>query len=133
MNKIHFRITKDGIPNLTPFQRATLGENEGKMATIEILKSKRTLSQNALYWVFLNVIEQETGNTADDLHELFRAKLLPPKFVKIKGKQTYHELKVPRSTTELDKIAFGEYMDKISAMVDIPVPNPKDVGYITNY
>ena len=90
-------------------------------------KNIRTLSQNALYWLFLDVIEKDTGNNASDLHEFFKAKLLPPKFIVIKGKKGLHEVKVPRSTTELGKVDFGEYMDKISAMVGIKVPDPHDL------
>jgi len=45
---------------------------------------------------------------------------LPPEFKTILGV----EIKLPASTTKLDKIAFGEYMDKISAMTNIPIPSP---------
>lgn len=133
MNKIHFKITEDGIPKLTPIQRSYLADNAGKMAFIDIPKQKRTLSQNRYYWLYLNVIEIETGNNSDDLNEFFKRKLLPPKFVIIKGKTQAHELKIPKSTTELDKIEMGEFLDKISALTGVPLPDPKSAGYITNY
>lgn len=99
--------------------RQHLKQNEGKIFRIEQEKNTRTLSQNALYWKFLNIIEMETGQGSDDMHEYFRRKLLPPKFIKVNGE----EIKIPRSTTELKKHEFGEYMEKISALVGVPIPD----------
>jgi len=95
-------------------------KNNGKKVIIEIEleKSKRSLDQNALYWLYLGVIEKETGNLATDLHELFKRKFLPPIPKKLLGV----EFKIPASTTELNKIEFGEYLDKISAFTEVPIP-----------
>ena len=93
----------------------------------EIKKPIRSLSQNALYWLYLHIIERETGNTSYDLHEFYKRTKLPPKFIKINGK----EIKIPSSTRDLSKIGFGEYMDKISADCEIPIPDPHELpGYI---
>jgi hypothetical protein len=54
---------------------------------------------------YLEVIARETGDNADDLHEFFKRKLLPLVFKTIRGE----EIKLPASTTDLDKVAFGEY------------------------
>lgn len=91
------------------------------VVSIEQEKWVRTTSQNSFYWAYLRIIANETGETEDDLHSLFKRKFLPPEFVTILGV----EIKRPASTTKLDKIAFGEYMDKISAMTGIPIPDPK--------
>lgn len=99
--------------------RQHLKEHEGKVFRLEKLKSTRTLSQNNLYWKYLDLIEMETGNNADDLHEYFRRTLLPPKFITAMGK----EIKIPRSTTELSKTEFSEYMEKISALTLVPIPD----------
>lgn len=97
-----------------------LEKNDGKKVVIEIEleKAKRSLDQNALYWLYLGVIEKETGNLATDLHELFKRKFLPPIPKKILGV----EFKLPNSTTDLSKADFGEYLDKISAFTEIPIP-----------
>ena len=63
---------------------------------------------------------------ADDLHEWFKRHLLPPRFLKVRGE----ELKVPASTTDLDKVAFGEYLDKICALTGVPLPDPIAAGYL---
>lgn len=113
--------------------RATFNEdlkdNVGKTYRIERVVPTRTLSQNALYHFYLGVIESETGNNANDLHEYFKRTLLKPKLINVMGK----EIRVPSSTTELTKVEFGEYMDKICAETNVPIPNPEEAGYVSNY
>lgn len=41
--------------------KQNLQENEGKTYRIELLQPTRSLSQNALYWLFLETIEHDTG------------------------------------------------------------------------
>lgn len=91
------------------------------VVSIEQEKWVRSTSQNKFYWAYLRIIANETGHTEDDLHALFKRKFLPPEFKTILGV----EVKLPASTTKLDKISFGEYMDKILAMTGIPIPDPK--------
>ena len=97
---------------------------EGKSLVVEIYQEKnvRSLDQNALYWAYLRIISQETGNTQNDLHELFRRTLLPPQFKKILGRT----IKLPASTTTLSKAEMGEYLDRIAAEVNIPIPNTEE-------
>src|SRR3990167_2133220 len=78
---------------------------------VERARGKRSNLQNNYYWLCLNLISQETGNEANDLHRIFKARFLPRKSIKY-GKQIY---KIPISTTALNKIEFGEYMSRISA------------------
>ncbi len=106
--------------NLSRF-RQFCKENIGKELRIERHERKRSMSQNALYWLYLGIIERETGNLADDLHQYFKRVLLPPKFITVLGQ----EIKVPKSTTELTKVEFSEYMEKIAAKVDVPIPDTK--------
>lgn len=99
-----------------------LKENDGKEFRIEPLVRTRSLSQNNLYWMYLQIIERETGNNANDLHEYFRRVLLSPKMLKVMGK----EIKVPKSTTELKKNEFSDYMEKICAETNIPIPDTEN-------
>lgn len=95
------------------------GDYKGEyIVTIEKYKAKRSLDQNALYWFYLKAIEDDTGNLATDLHELFKRKFLPPVFKTIMGVS----FKVPASTTDLNKIQMGEYLDKICAFTNVPIP-----------
>jgi hypothetical protein len=106
-----------------------LHANDGKQVTIELDTPRRSESQNRYYWLYLEVIARETGNDADDLHELFKRKFLPPAFKTIMGQ----EVKLPGSTTDLDKAGFSEYLERICALTNVPLPDPEAAGYISNY
>lgn len=109
--------------------REHLKQHEGKTYEVYMRESKRSLSQNRLYWAWLEHVEKETGNTASDLHEYFRRKFLPPKFIKVLDK----EVKIPASTTDLSKNDFGEYLDKCSMECGVELLDPTEAGFITNY
>lgn len=96
---------------------------EGKPLVVRIDKEtwKRTDNQNRFYWAYLRIIADQTGHTEDDLHSLFKRLFLPPVYKKILNT----EVKLPASTTDLNKAEFGDYMDKIAAHTDVPVPDPK--------
>ncbi len=100
-----------------------LQESEGKSFRISPLVVTRSLSQNALYWKYLEEIEIETGNNANDLHEFFKREFLPPEFITVKLKGKSIERKIPRSTTDLSKLEFGTYMEKICALTNVPIPD----------
>ena len=103
---------------------------DGKKLVVNIEQEKwvRSASQNNFYWAYLRIIANETGETETDLHDLFKRKFLPPQFKKILGV----EVKLPASTTKLDKVSFGEYMDKIFALTNVPIPNPKLLVDVTD-
>ena len=128
---------KNNQPSMTDWQKASFADycktHPHTKFHLTPIENKRTLSQNSFYWVYLSVISRETGNEPDDLHEYFKQKLLPRKIVKIKGKKGEYEFEKIKSTTELSKSEFGEYMEKICAITSVPIPNPEDAGYISNY
>lgn len=104
-------------------------EHEGGVYRVIYEEKTRSLPQNALYWVYLSVIAAETGHDEEELHELFKQKFLPTRFLRTKDGKEY---RVPKSTTKLKKHEFGEYLEKICAATNIPIPNPEDAGYISN-
>lgn len=106
--------------------------------TIQRKRRKRTLSQNALMWKWINevadLVSRETGQDADDIHEFFKAKFLPAagrKIVEIGGETVEH-----RTTTELSTADMGRYMDAIYAFVvnelGILLPLPEEYGRDAN-
>ena len=109
-----------------------LKDNEGKQYKITKVETKRTLSQNNYYWVYLGIIERETGNSTMDLHEFAKREFLPPKFIYIRHGNGVVERKIPSSTTDLTKIQMSDYLDKICAWSNVELPDPKDSNYMTD-
>lgn len=98
---------------------------EGKPLIISIdrEKQRRTLDQNAYYWFYLRLVSNDTVHTEDELHQLFKRLFLPPTILKVLGR----DIKIPSTTKKLSKVEFGEYLDRICAEVNIPLPDPKDI------
>lgn len=99
--------------------RQYLKDNPGKKLEIHLREPVRSLQQNRLYWLYLEEIERETGNSANDLHEYFKRTHLPPEFITVLGK----EIKIPASTTALTKMKFCDYMEKILAECGVEMPD----------
>lgn len=88
---------------------------------------KRTLSQNRLYYLWLNCISAETGNDVEDLHEYFKLK-----FIGIHSRIIYGENVVRTySTTDLNTEQFTAYLDKVQRWANVEqgiiLPNPDDM------
>lgn len=103
-----------------------LNKYEGRevQLTLAARSHDRTLPQNSFYWAYLHRIEDETGNLADDLHEYFKRKLLPPVFKRVLDV----EFAIPASTTKLSRKEFGEYIDKITALTGVLPPAYDEYG-----
>lgn len=95
--------------------------------TIGSKRKERSLNQNAWYWgVVLAVIAEETGHTAEELHEIFKRMFLPPRVVTYKEK----ELKIASSTANLNTLEFSQYIERIRAeagTMGITIPDPSQV------
>jgi len=77
---------------------------------IKEIKKKRCIEQNALYWVWLKTIADDTGEGIDDLHEVFKIKFL--------GKEIFGKFESAKSSTNLDISEFAEYMQKVEAFAE---------------
>ena len=108
-----------------------LKANEGKWLHIDKPQENRSSQQNSYYWVYLDIISHETGNAADDLHFFFKDRFLAKKEIVIWGKKNNFRLEAPPSTTKLNKVEFGEYLKAIEHLTEIPLPDPKLMGYYT--
>ena len=95
--------------------------------TIEPFKKKRSLSQNALYWKWVGIIADETGNDNDDIHEAFKGMFLTPRSVQIGN-----ESREIRSTARQNTDEMKGYMDKVYAyatsQLGILLPIPEELG-----
>lgn len=87
---------------------------------------KRSTSQNALYWLWLDIVADETGNSRDELHDVFRAKFLPVAEHEVLG-VVVRELP---TTTKLSTDQFTTYLNQIEVFCNtelgIVLPHPED-------
>lgn len=113
-----FKITNGKISNENKFTEYLTSLKGIYRLEFKKVQTTRSLNQNNYYWLYLGVIAQETGDDPNSLHEYFKRALLPPKFIKVLGK----EIKIPASTTKLSKIEMGEYLERICALTSIPLP-----------
>jgi len=97
--------------------------DQDKIIGIEIVKGKRSVDQNKLYWKYLTIISEQTGNSINSLHQCFKREFLPPRFNQIMIKDRIFQHKTPGSTTQLNKKEFIDYIDAIASLTDIPIPN----------
>jgi len=94
------------INNLKNFNRFISSLKNGCVVEIVVKKwrKKRSLNQNSLYWVWLQIISEDLGYTTEELHDSFRSMFL-----------TDRSKKIPliRSTTALNTLEFIQYLKKI--------------------
>lgn len=74
-------------------------------------QERRTLSQNKLLWAIYTEIANETGHSSEEIHEYCKATFLPKRIVSFDGK----DYEIVGSTAELDKPAFSEYVERVTA------------------
>lgn len=97
--------------------------------TITVAKKAetRSLSQNRLYYLWLNCIAAETGNEVELLHEYCKQKFLGVQYRVIYGE----EVVKPLTTTDLNTEQFKAYLDKIQEWANVEqgiiLPNPEDL------
>lgn len=73
----------------------------------------RNLDQNALYHALLTLVERESGNSKDDMHELMKLKYNRKRIKSnLWGKRTWKY--VGGSTKDLTRKQFSEYFSKVS-------------------
>ena len=103
-------------------------KKEPYILTIEKKKDKRSLSANAYYWVLISILEGETGQDSDSLHDFFKTKFLPKRTIVFR--QTGENAEVQGSTAILDSFNFFEYVEKIRAFaiqeLNIYLPTPDE-------
>ena len=108
--------------------------SKGAFIELREVKMKRNLSQNALYWIWLQCIEVETGTDKNELHFMYRALFIPREesyiteiikpelYTKIKPRiDNFHYFEglelvidvISFSTTNLDESQFALYLTNI--------------------
>ena len=114
MNKVLIRYTYNISSEWEDLQQACnrmvrLLQDKGLIAKPEV---KRSVMQNAIYWLWMEVVSDETGNHKDVIHALMKKNFLSKrKLVKIGWKRNY--VNIEWSTKELSVKRFTKYLDDI--------------------
>lgn len=91
--------------------------------------SQRTSNQNRLYWMWLGIIEQDTGNSTKALHEFFKELLIPPVLEEVFGETQ----KIYKSTTDMSCKEFTTYLNYIqsfcSSEMGLTLPIPEELKF----
>jgi hypothetical protein len=130
--QFHIKIEQGNIvfksENHKEMFKRWLAQWNDKEVSLEVTEKKSTRSgqQNRYYWLYLTLIENETGNKVEDLHNYFRGKFLTKKISEMYG----DKFRITKSTTELSKGEFCEYLIDISGLTGIELPDTTEYfGY----
>lgn len=96
--------------------------------TITKYKKDRTKSQNSLMWLWLGIISNDTGESPENLHNIFKLRFLGTEKIQSMG----YSIEIPKSTTKLTTQEFTDYLDKIEGLaisIDIRLPHPADLYF----
>lgn len=99
--------------------------NKAMCVEVKEYRKNRSNSQNRLMWSWINIIADFVGETAENVHESFKQKLLGTVRRKIMG----DEITLARSTTALTTTEFTEYLERIEQaahILQINLPRPDD-------
>jgi len=112
----------------TQLQRAAdlirwLDPSRGWDIRVKQARRKRSTEQNARLWWLYTEMAKETGHTPEEIHEICKAKFLPPRFVEI-GNET---VQVPPSSADLKVLEFAEFMQRVETLAsELGVILPED-------
>jgi len=114
------------LTGLEKIREFFIGAKDGQYSIkIEKWKKTRTLQQNNYLWLYYKIISDDTGDNINDLHEFFKRKLLPPRFVIVMKR----EVKLPTTTTNLSKSEFSLYIKGIEELTGILAPETERYLY----
>lgn len=96
--------------------------------TIEKYVKNRSQAQSRLMWLWLGIISNDTGESPENLHQVFKLRFLGTEKIQSMG----YSIEIPKSTTKLTTQEFTDYLDKIEGLalsIDIRLPHPQDLYF----
>jgi hypothetical protein len=102
------------------------------IAEFKLYRKQRSLKANKLYWLWLNCIHDDTGNSVESLHEYFKQKYLQWTTDDVFGE----EIVIRASTRKLDTKEFTTYLENIRVEMleqGIYLPEPGMQGWDAFY
>lgn len=93
---------------------------------IDKVKSKRSVQQNRLLWLYYGILSKELGYHSDEIHEIVKYKFLKREKFDEKTGECFDYI---GSTAKLNKTEFGELVDRLiqwsaeTFSIVLPLPN----------
>lgn len=88
----------------------------------------RSISQNALMWMWFTCMEESTGQPKEDFHDYYKCKFLTRE-IAVRGRW----VRVVGNTSSLNTLQFTQFLEKIKADAavewGITLPLPEDRTY----
>ena len=109
--------------------------------TVEKHKSKRSISQNSMYWLWVTTIGDYVGHTKESMHDVFKRMFLCDKLSPLKTDeflQYYrkNQADIEASTRKLSKEEMTQYLNNVEEQarnLGIHLPQPSDQGFWEYY
>lgn len=129
---------KEFIPSSTGYlQTLMAGMPVGKRLTCTFYDRVPTRSEAQLHyhWVLMGIIAEHTGDTKEELHDAILRIKFGTKLVRLAG----HTVQVRKSISNGGRMTVAEVAElimydlEICQKLDIHVPTPEELGYISNY
>lgn len=102
---------------------------EGSNLEMRKVPLKRSTDANALYWLWLTCLQDETGENKDQFHKFFKAKYIGTTEEEIFGLLVTSE----PTTTDKSRKYFWEFMQQVKSEAasdfGVRLPLPKDQGF----
>lgn len=119
------------IRNRKRFSEALRRMRDGEvLITVTRKHATRSVQANRYYWgVVVDLLSDHTGYTPDEIHEVLKAKFIPKKLAVSDGNgEIKGEFVIGGTTTEMNKLEFGEYITRIrewaAEELDVVIPDP---------
>ena len=93
---------------------------------VQIRPAKRSNLQNSLYWMWVNAIALEQGDSKNNVHDMLKAHILGTEEITT---SLGNHLIIPKSSSKLNKKEFAEYLNKVEIVADFMGINLPDKGY----
>lgn len=112
---------------------AELLQFEGKpvRVVIEKKKSMRSVQQNRLWWLYMNILSAEIGYTKDEMHEIAKYKFLKTEKVDERTGEVFPYI---GSTAKLSKSEFSDLTAELqqwaSETFNVVLPSPDEQIYL---
>lgn len=109
--------------------------------TVEKQKSKRSISQNSLYWLWITTIGDYVGHTKEAMHDVFKRMFLRDKLSPLQTDEflqyyRQNQADIEASTRKLTKEEMTEYLNNVDEQarnLGIKLPQPAEQGFWEYY